>query len=256
MAFVMVLSYSRDLYLRFFLDAWMENFLRGHIGAFNAWCGLPRVLLYDNLKSAVLKRQGDAIRFYPTLLAFAGHYRFEPRPVAVARGTHTHVRRTLNVRVELDHVRLFDGAQMIASHRRSYERDAQIENPQHLKTLEQFKRQARQHRGANSLTKAMPACRLLLTRAAERGENLGALTAALLRLLDRYGAAELQSAVEHALRTGSAHTHTVRAALERQRVARGAPPPIAMNLPEHVRRTDTPVQPCRTRWEKVFNPAE
>jgi hypothetical protein len=27
-----------------------------------------------------------AIRFHPTLLEFAGHYRFEPRPVAVARG--------------------------------------------------------------------------------------------------------------------------------------------------------------------------
>ena len=51
-----------------------------------AWGGLPRVLLYDNLKSAVLERQGDAIRFNPTLLAFAGHYRYEPRPVAVARG--------------------------------------------------------------------------------------------------------------------------------------------------------------------------
>jgi hypothetical protein len=33
----------------------------------------------------VLERQGDAIRFHPTLLAFAAHYRFEPRPVAVAR---------------------------------------------------------------------------------------------------------------------------------------------------------------------------
>jgi len=44
------------------------------------------VLLYDNLKSAVLERQGDAIRFHPTLLALSAHYRFEPRPVAVARG--------------------------------------------------------------------------------------------------------------------------------------------------------------------------
>jgi hypothetical protein len=39
-----------------------------------------------NLKSAVLERQGDAIRFHPTLLDFAAHYRYEPRPVAVARG--------------------------------------------------------------------------------------------------------------------------------------------------------------------------
>jgi len=47
---------------------------------------VPRVLLYDNLKSAVLERHGDAIRFHPTLLDFAAHYRYEPRPVAPYRG--------------------------------------------------------------------------------------------------------------------------------------------------------------------------
>ena len=86
MAFVMVLSHSRMIFLRFFLDARMDSFLRGHVEAFCAFGGLSRVVLYDNLKSAVLQRQGDAIRFNPALLAFAGHYRFEPRPVAVARG--------------------------------------------------------------------------------------------------------------------------------------------------------------------------
>jgi len=86
MAFVMVLSWSRQIFLRFYLNAQMENFLRGHVAAFEAWNGLPKVLLYDNLKSAVLERQGDAIRFHPTLLDLSAHYRFEPRPVAVARG--------------------------------------------------------------------------------------------------------------------------------------------------------------------------
>ena len=86
MAFVMVLSWSRQIFLRFYLNQQMESFLRGHVAAFEAWQGLPRVLLYDNLKSAVLERQGDAIRFHPTLLALSAHYRFEPRPVAVARG--------------------------------------------------------------------------------------------------------------------------------------------------------------------------
>ncbi len=86
MAFVMVLSYSRKIYLQFFLNQRMSSFLTGHLGAFEAWGGVPKVLLYDNLKSAVLERQGDAIRFHPTLLEFSGHYRFEPRPVAVARG--------------------------------------------------------------------------------------------------------------------------------------------------------------------------
>jgi transposase len=86
MAFVMVLSHSRQIFLRFFLDARMENFLRGHVAAFTAWGGVARVLLYDNLKSAVLERRGDAIRFHPGPPSFAGHYRFEPRPVALARG--------------------------------------------------------------------------------------------------------------------------------------------------------------------------
>ncbi len=86
MGFVAVLSWSRQIFLRFYLGAHMENFLRGHVGAVTAWGGCPRVALYDNLKSAVLERQGQIIRFNPTLLALAGHYRFELRPVAVARG--------------------------------------------------------------------------------------------------------------------------------------------------------------------------
>ena len=76
MAFVMVLSYSRRIFLRFYLDARMENFLRGHVAAFTAFDGVPRTLLYDNLKSAVLERDGQAIRFNPALLDFAGYHRF------------------------------------------------------------------------------------------------------------------------------------------------------------------------------------
>jgi transposase len=84
--FVMVLSYSRQIFLRFFFGNAMANFLRGHVGAFESFTGVPRVLLYDNLRSAVLERVGQAIHFNPTLLELAAHYRFEPRPVAVARG--------------------------------------------------------------------------------------------------------------------------------------------------------------------------
>ena len=86
MAFVMTLSYSRRIFLHFFLNARMDSFLGGHVLAFEAFGGVPRVILSDNLKSAVLERVGDAIRFNPQYLAFAAHYRFEPRPVAVARG--------------------------------------------------------------------------------------------------------------------------------------------------------------------------
>jgi transposase len=86
MAFVMVLSWSRHLFVRFYLNAKMGSFLRGHVEAFEYFGGVPRCLLYDNLKSAVLERAGDAIRFHPTLLELTSHYRFEPRPVAPRRG--------------------------------------------------------------------------------------------------------------------------------------------------------------------------
>ena len=86
MAFVVVLSFSRKLFLRFFLDQRMGSFLQGHVEAFERFGGCPRVCLYDNLKSAVLERKADAIRFHPTLLEMAAHYRFEPRPVAPYRG--------------------------------------------------------------------------------------------------------------------------------------------------------------------------
>jgi transposase len=343
MAFVMVLSYSRQIYLRFFLDARMENFLRGHIGAFEAWQGVPRIALYDNLKSAVLERQGSAIRFHPTLLDFAGHYRYEPRPVAVARGNekgrverairyvrgsffaartytdladlnaqaalwcttqaaerqcpedptqrvhevfareqplllplpgnpypseervavqarktpyvrfdlndysipHTHVQRPLTVVADLDQVRILDGAQVLASHPRSYDKRAQVEVTAHVAALVAHKRQARQHRGIDRLAQAAPASQALLTAAAVRGDNLGTITAALLRLLERYGAAPLNLAIADALQRGVPHPNAVRLALERQREAAQQPPPIAIPMPEHVRRRDIPVQPTR-----------
>ena len=85
-AFVMVLSWSRHIFLRFYLSAAMPSFLRGHVDGFRFFGGVPRVVLYDNLKSAVLERMGQAVHFNPTLLELSAHYRYEPRPVAPARG--------------------------------------------------------------------------------------------------------------------------------------------------------------------------
>jgi hypothetical protein len=50
---------------RTLLDMTLESFLRGHVLAFQALGGVPRALLYDNLKSVVLERAGGAIRFHP-----------------------------------------------------------------------------------------------------------------------------------------------------------------------------------------------
>jgi transposase len=84
--FVFVLSWSRAVYARFALDQTLESFLRGHVEAFSALGGVARTLRYDNLKSVVLERVGDHIRFHPRVLELAGHYHFAPQPCAVARG--------------------------------------------------------------------------------------------------------------------------------------------------------------------------
>jgi hypothetical protein len=84
--FVMVLSWSRAIYARFALDQTLESFMRGHSLAFEALGGVPREILYDNLKSVVLDRTGDHIRFHPRILELAGYYHFAPKPCAPYRG--------------------------------------------------------------------------------------------------------------------------------------------------------------------------
>jgi hypothetical protein len=140
-------------------------------------------------------------------------------------------------------VRIIDGAQVIACHRRSYDRGAQIEQTEHLQALIDQKRSARQHRATDRLAQVAPASQDLLLRAAERGANLGAITHGLTRLLDRYGAADLQAAIREALERDVPHPNAVRLALERRREQRGESPPIAIDLPANVRARDPTVQP-------------
>jgi transposase len=83
LAFVMVLSSSRRIFLRFYFGDDTANFLRGHVEAFLYWQAVPRTILYDNLKSAVIERVGNAIHFNPELLALAAHYHFQPKPTGV-----------------------------------------------------------------------------------------------------------------------------------------------------------------------------
>lgn len=341
MAFVMVLSYSRKIFLRFYLNQQMANFLRGHEAAFIAWNGLPRVLLYDNLKSLVLERRGDAIRFHPTLLEFAAHYRYEARPVAIARGNekgrverairyvrenffaarewkniddlnyqanewcngiadnrpcpedkifsvreaflqeqpkllalpgnpypthereevnvgktpyvrfdlndysvpHQYVRRVLTVCATLDKVSILNGTTLIAEHDRSYEKGRQIEQESHIKDLIKQKKQARQHRGQDRLIQAIPISQKLLNQVAERGYPLGAMTATLLKLLDHYGASELEAAITEALSRNVPHVNAVRLSLEKRREEQHLPPPVNIDLPEDERVRDLVVRP-------------
>jgi len=84
--FVMTLSWSRYTYAEFTLSLSTETFLNCHGKAFQAFNGVPEKILYDNLKSAVIERQGDIIRYNPMLLDFSAHYHFEPKACNPYRG--------------------------------------------------------------------------------------------------------------------------------------------------------------------------
>jgi transposase len=340
MAFVMVLSYSRQIFLRFYLGSRMASFLHGHVAAFEFFGGVARVLLYDNLRSAVLERRRDAIRFNPTLLELAKHYRFEPRPVAPARGNekgrverairyardsffaarewsdlddlnrqalawslgvaaerkcpedrtrtvrevfeeerprlldvgenpfpaherlgvragktpyvrfdlndysipHTHVRRTLEIVSTYNEVRILDGPEVIATHDRCWDRGQQIEDPAHIQTLIEHKREGREHRGLDRLYHAAPSSQPFFVELATRGGNLGATTVGLLRLLDRYGARDLDDALVAALAKGVLSLGAVRQILDQTAHAAGKPPPITI-APDDPRVRDLIVKP-------------
>ena len=333
MGFVMVLSYSRQMFLRFYLGAAMPYFIRGHVDAFSWYQAVPRVLLYDNLRSVVLERRDEAIRFHPTLLELAAHYRFQPRPVAIARGNekgrverairyvrdaffaarsfrdvddlnaqaaawcagaaaerpcpedrsrsvrelfaeerghlltlpdnrfpceerlevsahktpyvrfdlndysipHTQVNRTLTLLASLERVRILAGQELIATHPRSFDRGAQIEDPAHIEALVRDKRAARAHRAQDRLQHAAPSAKALFVRAAERGAHLGALTRGLLQLLGSHGAAALEAAIAAALSEDAAHLGAVRHFIDQHAHARGQRPPIAVSLPKDPR---------------------
>ncbi len=340
-AFVMVLSWSRQIFLRFFLSAAMPSFLRGHVEAFAFFGGIARVLLYDNLKSAVLERVGDAIHFHPTILALSAHYRFEARPVAPARGNekgrversiryvrdsffaarewhdlddlnakamawctglaadrrfhedasrrvadafkeeqsrllplpqepfpcderievhvgktpyvrfdlndysipHDHARRTLVVVASPDTVRILDGMDVIATHPRSWDRGQQIEDLSHVQELIDRKAHARLSRGLDRLARAVPSATPLLARAAERGANLGNITARLLAVLDAVPAAELEGAVVEALARDTPSVGAVRQILDRRRAERGQPPAVLSRFTTHPHAANVVVQP-------------
>jgi transposase len=79
-AFVMTLGWSRAMYLEFTISADTGWFLRCHLHAFHYFGGVPRMVLHDNLKTAVLGREADGgIHWNPRYLDFANYYGFTPK---------------------------------------------------------------------------------------------------------------------------------------------------------------------------------
>jgi transposase len=340
-AFVMVLSYSRMIFVRFFFDQRLSSFLEGHVRAFSFFGGAAKTALYDNLKTAVLERRGDAIRFHPSMLEIAAHYRFEPRPVAVARGNekgrveraigylrtsffcgisltgiddlnrqaehfctevaparqwpqqrgitvadafakerpylvelpgdpfpaaelldvsvgktpyvrfdsnrysvpHTRVRRTLTLQADSRRVRVMDRDEVVAEHRRCWDKHQVVEEPDHISALRRHKRKARLQRGQERLLRAVPVCETLLAEMGRRQRRLHTAVDRLTTLLEEFGAAELAAAVNEAVQKGSPHPETVRLVLDRRRRARRHHPSVPVRLPDSAKVRDIVVTP-------------
>jgi transposase len=340
--FVMTLSYSRALFLEFFFDQSQENFFSGHVAAFEFFTGVPRVILYDNLKSAVLERQGSGVHFHPRLIELCSHYHFQPRPCAPGKGnqkgkverairyvresffegTHYTTLEDLNRRAwtwrdsvahqrpwpdgakrtvaevfaeekprllplpvhrfvaelvrpvrqlkgiwvpfDLNHysippevvgrrsltlvasatvVRILDGQLEIVSHRRSYDREEYIDEAGHEEALLEHKRRARGQTPCGRLSAAVPETQAFLQAAFTKGENAGATTLKLLRLLDDYGAKALQAAVIEALERDTPRISSVAYLLERRRRAAKTRPPLPVDLKRRPDLADLVVRP-------------
>jgi transposase len=78
--FVMTLGWSRASYLEFTVSTDTARWLRCHVHAFRYLGGVPRVVLHDNVKTAVLERRaGENIHWNPRYLDFAHYYGFTPK---------------------------------------------------------------------------------------------------------------------------------------------------------------------------------
>jgi transposase len=86
--FVIVLSYSRALWGEFVLDLSVHSLCRSLVRAAHAFGGTTRQWLFDNPKTVVLERRGDAVRFHPVLLELCAKMRVQPRLCAVGRPEH------------------------------------------------------------------------------------------------------------------------------------------------------------------------
>lgn len=81
-AFVATLGHSRASFVEFVTDERLETLLDCHEKAFTYFGGVPKEVLYDNMKTVVVERNAYSAgqhRFQPGFLDFAKHYGFMPK---------------------------------------------------------------------------------------------------------------------------------------------------------------------------------
>ena len=84
-ALVFSLPFSGAATAHFSFDMTIESFLEGHVRAFDWLGGVPRELVYVNLKSAVARRERvdgghDVVHWNPRFSQLRGHYAFHAHP--------------------------------------------------------------------------------------------------------------------------------------------------------------------------------
>ena len=87
-AFVMTLSWSRHQYVEFVLDQKVETWLRLHRNALSFFSGVPRRIVIDNLKTAILRAVQDDPHVQQSYRECAAHYGFLIAPCRVATPQH------------------------------------------------------------------------------------------------------------------------------------------------------------------------
>jgi hypothetical protein len=67
------------MYLDFGYREDFFSLVRRHVEAFQYFGGIPHRILYDNMKTVVVRWEGDVPLYNPRFLLFATHYGFKPR---------------------------------------------------------------------------------------------------------------------------------------------------------------------------------
>jgi hypothetical protein len=124
-----------------------------------------------------------------------------------------------------------------------YDRGAVVEDPRHIEQLARDKRRAHDLRGRDLLRTTCKNADAMLEALALRGEPLGGHTARLLKLLARYGAAELDRALADGLARGAVGAASIAHILDQRARGRRAAPPLEAVLPDDPRVRDLHVTP-------------
>lgn len=324
--FVMVLGHSRCLYVEFTLGQSQEWWLGCHQRAFEKLGGVPREVMVDNCKTAVLAHvPGTAPVFNAQYQDFAHHYGFQikacgpahpqskgmvenavayvkksflagrtinrfaelapaaglwletvanvrqhaetqvrpvdrlpeeraalgalnPVPYAAVRTVTVRASRRCRVTVETnrysvppkqagalltlhltnDWVRLYAQTTLVAEHARSFARRADLENPEHVRELEERKRHGARQRLHLRFLELAPAAAAYQRGLEERRLNAGQHVARILGLVPTYGAEAVGRALTDAHALGAYASDYIVNLLEQR--ARRLPEPGPLHL--------------------------